>query len=95
MLNRDAHAMVMRAVTIERGRQETQWPGRTCADDGFSDAFRLSILMEEVGEVATEVCEAERDAENRDEAMFEEAVQVAAVAVAWCEHLVSRRTRHA
>lgn len=71
-------------VRVERARQEQlKAEGKfaaTCADDIPAGA-KLAVLVEEVGEVARAICE--RD----PEAMREELVQVAAVAVAWVEAL--------
>ncbi len=64
----------------------------TCADDGLSNAEKLAILTEEVGEVAQEVLTQEgrrlaRDTVGTKKALRKELTQVAAVAVAWIESL--------
>jgi NTP pyrophosphatase (non-canonical NTP hydrolase) len=84
---------VLQDVLAERQRQIASW-GMTkgdCAQPSTPDTRRLGILMEEVGEVAELV--------NNDEVlgdrprgvvvkeMYEELIQVAAVAVSWCEGL--------
>lgn len=61
-------------IDIERARQNRLHPT-------FSWAFRMSVLTEEVGEVARAINE--HDAKN----LREELIQVAAVAVRWIEHL--------
>lgn len=87
---------VLRDVHRERLRQEQRKAeGRfefTCADDGLTNAEKLAILVEEVGEVAREVLTQEgrrlaRDTVGTKEALRAELVQVAAVAVAWIEVL--------
>lgn len=75
----------------------------TCADPAATNLYRLAVMSEEVGEVAHEVVDREDLAVKyarepgtdwpleRQQAinarLYEELVQVAAVAVAWCEHL--------
>jgi hypothetical protein len=91
---------ILDAVGVERDRQERRKAeGRfthTCADpDGMNDYERLAVLVEEVGEVAREVLTGEgrrlaRDSVGTDSALFEELIQVAAVAVAWSEAVKAR-----
>jgi len=90
---------VCRAIKAERLRQEQRKAeGRfthTCADPdpgAMTDAEKLTVLVEEVGEVAREVLTQDgrrlaRDTEGTREALRTELVQVAAVAVAWVEAL--------
>jgi hypothetical protein len=78
-------------VLLERERQEklglakrdagTDW--RSCADPTMrgGDPMRLTVLVEEVGEVARAVLEGDTAS------LRAELVQVAAVAVAWIEAL--------
>lgn len=84
------------AVRAERRRQEQRKAeGRfefTCADDGLTNSEKLTILAEEVGEVAQEVLTQDgrrlaRDTVGTPEALLAEVVQVAAVATAWVEGL--------
>ena len=75
----------LRAVGSERLWQEQLkvW-GKfktTCADTGMTHAERLAVLVEEVGEAATEVMN------GRENELRYELIQVAAVAVAWIEAL--------
>jgi len=64
------------AVRAERDRQDAKW-GRDF--EGRSDAFWLTILAEEFGEVANAILE--HDEEN----VVVELVQVAAVVFSWLE----------
>lgn len=94
-------AEVLALIVVERARQEQRkTDGRflyTCADpspDAMTDAEKLTVLTEEVGEVAREVLTADvrrlaRDSVGTREAMLAEVVQVAAVAVAWAEALIA------
>jgi NTP pyrophosphatase (non-canonical NTP hydrolase) len=90
-IREDIHA----AIDIERQRQERQWPGQSCSDD-IPIGRKLSILFEEVGEVAHELTEWYETAFRSEvtpgmiplpENLRTELVQVAAVAVAWIESL--------
>lgn len=84
---------VLRDINFERHRQErlkaTGKFKHTCADPEMPDSVALSVLVEEVGEVAREVNDAYSDsmplAHRTD--LREELIQVAAVAVAWAEKL--------
>lgn len=58
----------------------------TPADKECPEGTRLAVLVEEVGEVARAICE--DDERNK----FEELVQVAAVCVAWLEHMTGNET---
>lgn len=75
-------------VLDERIRQEELRElghfGFTCADP-VTDAARLPVLIEEVGEVANAMLEGD------PEKLLTEVVQVAAVAVAWAEALLAAR----
>jgi NTP pyrophosphatase (non-canonical NTP hydrolase) len=84
---------VLQDVLAERRRQITSW-GMTkgdCAQPDTPDTRRLGVLMEEVGEVAELVNDdgiiGDRPRGVVVKEMYEELVQVAAVAVAWCEGL--------
>lgn len=82
--------IVLALVAAERERQEVlKRSGRfkhTCADTGLTDAQKLCILTEELGEVARAVQEAADTAgDKHGKDLMEELVQVAAVAVAWVE----------
>lgn len=94
---------VLRDVHRERRRQEqigerkraegVDW--RSCADPAMTggDGTRYLVLGEEFGEVGNAVLEAGYGNEaSDDEHLYEELVQVAAVAVAWAE-AVSARAR--
>lgn len=95
----DLTATVLGRVAEERARQEQRKAdGRfkfTCADPGpgaMTNAEKLTVLVEEVGEVAREVLTQDgrrlaRDSVGTREALRDELVQVAAVAVAWAESL--------
>jgi NTP pyrophosphatase (non-canonical NTP hydrolase) len=73
-------------ILLERERQDAKWcrgydeaGNLIWADDETSAEKKLTILMEEVGEVARAILE--RDPYN----LREELVQVAAVAIAWLQ----------
>jgi len=85
---------VLTDISRERERQESlkaagKFPA-TCADDIITDQTKCCVLTEELGEVARVLCERECkpgcDA-GSDAKLYEELVQVAAVATAWCEAL--------
>lgn len=83
--NRD----VFSDIAKERARQEKlkaagkfKW---TCADN-VQMALKLTVLAEEFGEVAKEVCEGYQDKASINR-LRTELVQVAAVCVAWVESL--------
>lgn len=68
-------------------RQKRLWPGHTCADPIPNDS-KLRTLVEEVGEVARELNDAENELRPIDIGKLrEELVQTAAVALAWIEAL--------
>lgn len=85
-------------VADERCRQEERKAkGRfrsTCADDKMTNAEKMTVLCEEVGEVAQEVLtldgrrQPRRDTAGTEAALCGELAQVAAVAVAWIESLL-------
>lgn len=68
---------IFREIRAERSRQDAKW-GKVSTR---RDAPWLAILMEEVGEVATETM----DEHSINLKLEEELIQVAAVAVAWLE----------
>lgn len=78
----------MAAVSAERDRQDRlKAAGRfthTCADP-MSNADRLIVLIEEVGEVARAIMPDEDRPATWRRDLRAELVQVAAVAVAWVE----------
>lgn len=77
---------ILAEVAQERERQDQLFPGAwDRLDDYYQRTKRLTILVEEVGEVARAVLE--KDLLNLEV----ELVQVAAVAVAWVE--ARRRAR--
>lgn len=83
---------ILGAIADERAAQEKlKAEGRfkyTCADPDMPDQECLTVLVEEVGEVARAVLEKARlanDAHGKD--LRKELIQVAAVAVAWIERL--------
>lgn len=69
------------AIVFERMSQEKKHGDESCASPSNTDAKRLAILVEEVGEVAKAMT---YDNGNEDE-LQKELVQVAAVCVAWLE----------
>lgn len=89
-----AHLKVLDRITVERGRQDKlKAAGRfayTCADAGLTEAEKLAVLTEEVGEVAREVLSGDElvsDGGGTVAALREELVQVAAISAAWLEGL--------
>lgn len=85
---------ILDEILAERARQEELVAegkfSTSCATrDGMTDAERLAVLVEEVGEAATEVLGRARGA------LREELVQVAAVAVAWIEGIDAEELRDA
>ena len=81
-------------IAFERARQERlKAEGKfefSCADDGINDYERFSILAEEFGEVGHELNEGiPRDQANKEK-LRDELIQVAAVCVAWVEHIDKR-----
>jgi NTP pyrophosphatase (non-canonical NTP hydrolase) len=85
---------VLTDISRERERQEAlkaagKFPA-TCADDTISETTKCAVLTEELGEVARVLCERECKPgceAGCDAKLYEELVQVAAVATAWCEAL--------
>lgn len=77
---------VLRDVHLERHQQDEKW-----GEQNHEDSYWLGILMEEVGESATDVIENTLDSHTAR--LREELVQVAAVAVAWIECIDRRNTR--
>lgn len=84
---------VLERIWMERLRQKDLFrAGKIafdCASPVVSDHRKMSVLTEEIGEVAKEVNEAETG-ENKKQARVRlktELVQVAAVAIAWLEAL--------
>lgn len=83
----------LEAIRKERFRQEDlKAKGKfkySCADQEMTHAERLSVLMEEVGEASHEVNEMigkDREyAGSKRKELWDELVQVAAVATAWLE----------
>jgi len=100
-MTHDGHltGIVIADVVRERLRQERlRAEGRfqfTCAEEGLTNAEKLAVLMEEVGEVARDVLNQEdrhlctHDVVSTPAKLREELIQVAAVAVAWAEALTT------
>ncbi len=80
------------AVLAERARQDTTWRGGLgdCSHPDTPDRQRLTVLTEEVGEVARAILD------HQPDQLRAELVQVAAVCAAWLEglhhHATERRT---
>lgn len=93
---------ILSAIKKERKRQiELRASGKfdwTCADDirsiarqsaPMANSMKMMVLTEEVGEVAKDIMESLIDVKrNNPHLLMTELIQVAAVAVAWCEALV-------
>lgn len=83
-----ARTDVLAAVAAERHRQHTQHGDNTPDSPRLDDLHRLAILTEEVGEVAR-LLTPDHWSSNRDESLFAELVQVAAVALAWLDGIAT------
>jgi len=70
-------------IRSERIRQELLWGSETAASIDKPDNSKMLILVEEVGEVANACLENKPVAD-----LYEELIQVAAVAAAWAESLL-------
>ena len=68
---------IVEAIKVERDRQDRKWG---VGFNGRDDSFWLSILVEEVGEVANAIIEFE---EHHTEV---ELIQVAAVVFSWLQY---------
>lgn len=75
-------AQVTAEILRERVRQNLKHPGRTLDTGEFSEAEKLVVLMEEVGELAHELT---YDSDHDDDKVYAELTQVAALAFAWME----------
>jgi hypothetical protein len=73
-------ALTLDAVNAEFVRAQVKHNGRTPADREMTNAERLPILVEEVGEVARAMTY-DSDLDN----LVSELIQVAAMALAWVE----------
>lgn len=69
------------AICEQKRRDGEQW--FSCADPRMSNGDKLAVLMEEVGEVAEELCEARAADVEPSPNLRTELIQVAAVAAAW------------
>jgi hypothetical protein len=83
--------LVLDAVAFERENQERlhgagKLPGAHCSDPKVSNASKLAVLVEEIGEVAKQINEGTLPAASRAH-LRKELIQTAAVAVAWAESL--------
>lgn len=94
---RDTRDVIFNHIDNERTRQEyLKKTGRfdfSCSDPGITNAGRLAVLVEEVGEVAHEVNEGIGHAHNSRYVdlvkLRKELIQAATVAVAWIEAIDS------
>jgi glycerol dehydrogenase-like iron-containing ADH family enzyme len=92
----DANGEVLEAIRRERFRQEDlKSKGKfaySCADGGMSNAERLTVLAEELGEVSHEVNEGIGTGRVIDmKKLRKELIEVAAVACAWIEAIDSKK----
>lgn len=91
-------AQIWDDILRERSRQERlKAAGKfefSCADDGLNDYERYSILGEEFGEVGHELNEGIPGGHADIEKLRTELIQVAAVAVAWVEHIDKQIAEH-
>ncbi len=71
---------VINDILAERQRQNEKWGVQS-----HSNPYWHLILGEEVGEVANTILEGEGD-----ERLYQELIQVAAVATQWCERILEK-----
>ena len=84
------HEDIYAEVRAERERAHAKHGDKSMESWAASDYARLSILMEEVGEVAREFNDAEIGERDMDlTAVRAELIQVAAMAVAWADAIGS------
>ena len=76
---------VYAAIDTERLRQERLHPGETCSEELMIPEYKLTILMEEVGEVARAILD--YPSSEFHSHLQKELTEVAAVAVAWLESM--------
>ncbi len=87
--------VVLEDVFAERERQESKCAEKraeglrwlTCADPAMSHEEKLAVLVEEVGEVSRELCDARAERREPYLNLRVELTQVAAIAVAWAESI--------
>jgi NTP pyrophosphatase (non-canonical NTP hydrolase) len=79
-MNEITRVKILEAVLAERERQDERWGDQT----DNTDLQWMSILTEEIGEVAKDVND------QRIAGMFEELIQCAAVCFAWSEAYINR-----
>lgn len=84
--NEAGREAIFARIVAERARQEVLHPNRTCAHPILAE-HKVVVLAEEVGEVARSILDGEPK-----EMLVEELTQVAAIAVAWLEHLLGTKT---
>jgi NTP pyrophosphatase (non-canonical NTP hydrolase) len=75
------------AVAEERERQEIKHGHNSCANPTLNNCFKLTVLVEEVGEVAEALQQPGQLSDKVRAHLREELIQVAAVATAWAESL--------
>ncbi len=74
------------AIKLERQRQTELW-GNQWTPGKISPPEKLSILLEEVGEIARELNDSPPKKVEQYPRLYEELVQVGALAVAWLESM--------
>lgn len=72
-------------ITRERARQQLLHPGKTLDIPTMPDEQRITIMIEEIGEVARAMQDGDR------EQVFNEVVQVATLSVAWLESFLQEK----
>lgn len=89
----DRTELALHDVHVERERQEAKCAEKvaeglnwhTCASPLLGDGDRLAVLVEEIGEISRELCEARASGRPPHDNLREELVQAAAICVAWIE----------
>ena len=85
-----AHHVYTEVVEERRHQDRLRLAGkipRDVSDPSCDEYYKLSVLMEEVGEVAMELNDYGTPKERPRDAIYKELVQVAAVTFAWLEAL--------
>ncbi len=85
-------ARVLVEIAAERARQDVAHPNDNCSQPTIHNSFKLTVLVEEVGEVAQALQRGCLDTTGRAH-LREELIQVAAVAAAWAESLTEETNR--
>lgn len=78
-------------VACERERQQAKHGRNSCANPALNNCFKLTVLIEEVGEVAEALQRPGQLSDTVRAHLRTELIQVAAVATAWAEALIPKQ----